>query len=321
MGNQAVPTDPVEEPRQDFGLGGKLAERSSKRLLNQDGTFNVYRNGPGALHPLNLYHTFLKLAPWKLGLLLVAAHIAVNLLFAFFYWLCGPEAITGAAREGLARLEDCFFFSVQTIATIGYGRMTPATRMANLLVALEALIGLLGFAILSALLYARFVRPTARVRFSVKALIAPYEGGWALMFRLANLRNHDLTDVHATVSYGCWVMEDGKRVRDFQYLKLERQEVSFMPLHWVVVHPVDERSPLYGATKQTFEDSDPEVFVLLTADDETFAQTVHARSSYRKEDVVWGAKFSDMYVPHERMVAIDLALLDDFETLEAPERL
>jgi len=305
----------------DLGLGGKLAERSTLRLMNQDGKFNVNRNGPGALHPLNLYHTFLRIPPLKLALLLLAAHFLVNLVFAFFYWWCGAGAIEGAARDGWRRFEDCFFFSVQTIATIGYGRMTPATRAANLLVAVEALIGLIGFAVLSALLYARFVRPTARIRFSGKAIIAPYRDGWALMFRLANLRNHDLTDVHAKVSIGRWKMKDGQRVRSFQALDLERPDVSFMPLHWVVVHPLSGQSPLLGETAESLRASQPEIFVLLTAHDGTFAQTVHASTSYRWEDIVWGARFGDMYVPDERVVTIDINRLDEYTVIPGPDHL
>src|SRR5206468_7965034 len=120
------------------------------------------------------------------------------------YWLLGPGALSGAAEAPLARFEDCIFFSVQTLATIGYGRLVPSTHGANVLVSLEALVGLLGFAILSALLFARFTRPTAKVRFSRNAIIAPYRGGWALMFRLVNLRKHDLTDVRAVVSFARW---------------------------------------------------------------------------------------------------------------------
>ncbi|MBI5085968.1 MAG: two pore domain potassium channel family protein, partial [Acidobacteria bacterium] len=186
---------------QDLGLGGKLSDRSRARLLNRDGTFNVRRNNLSAFHPYNAYHTLLSLPVPRLLALMAAGYFATNLLFATFYWLAGPDALSTSAASPIARFEDCFFFSVQTLATIGYGKLTPNTRAANLLVAIEALVGLLGFAILSALLFARFARPTAKISFSRKALIAPYQDGWALVFRLANLRNHDLTDVHAIVSF------------------------------------------------------------------------------------------------------------------------
>jgi len=317
-----VPESPQQERlNQDLGLGGKLSERSHARLLNRNGSFNVRRNNFGPFHPYNVYHTLVSLPVPRVLLLMVAGYIATNLLFATMYWLAGPDAIAGAASSPLARFEDCVFFSVQTLATIGYGKLVPNTRAANVLVAVEALVGLLGFAILSALLFARFARPTAKIRFSSHAVIAPYQNGWALMFRLVNLRNHDLTDVHAVVSFARWVDEKGTRRRRFDQLVLERDFIIFMPLHWVVVHPITDTSPLRGLTAEALAGADPEVVCLITADDETFAQTVHARSSYDKADIVWGARFRDMYLPDADRVTIDLGRLSDFEAVTPPSSL
>lgn len=295
-----------------------MAERARVRLLNHDGTFNVRRNNFNAFHPYNAYHTLLSLSIPRLISLMALWYAAVNAFFAILYWLCGPGALAGAATEPLARFEDCLFFSVQTLSTIGYGRLVPVTRAANILVAFEALGGLLGFAILSGLLFARFTRPTAKINFSDNALIAPYEGGWALMFRLVNLRNHDLTDVRAVVSFSRWVEEEGVRSREFDQLRLERDAIIFMPLHWVVVHPIRDTSPLRGFTEASLSNSEPEFVCLITADDETFAQTVHAKTSYDKTDIVWGARFRDMYVTDVDHVSIDLRRLHDYERVSAP---
>jgi inward rectifier potassium channel len=188
-------------------------------------------------------------------------------------------------------------------------------------VATEALVGLLGFAILSGLLFARFTRPTAKISFSRNALIAPYENGWALMFRLVNLRNHDLTDVHAVVSFARWVDENGTRRRRFSQLALERDGIIFMPLHWVIVHPITETSPLRGLTPETLAIADPEIVCLISADDETFAQTVYAKTSYDTTDLAWGARFLDMYLPETDRVTIDLARLHDIEPVTPPASL
>lgn len=312
-------TDPSRDRlRHDLGLGGKLSERSRARLLNHDGTFNVRRNNLGPFHPYNAYHTLLSLPVPRLLSLMSLGYVVANIVFAGLYWLCGPGALAGAAEAPLARFEDCLFFSVQTLATIGYGRLVPATSVANMLVAVEALVGLLGFAILSALLFARFTRPTAKISFSSHALIAPYEGGWALMFRLVNLRSHDLTDVRAVVSFARWVEEDGVRSREFDPLTLERDTILFMPLHWVIVHPITAASPMRGLTEQSLAASDPEFVCLITADDETFAQTVHAKTSYDKSDLVWGARFRDMYLTDSDHVAIDLSRLHDFHRVDPP---
>jgi inward rectifier potassium channel len=304
--------------RQDLGLGGRMAERSRVRLLNHDGTFNVRRTELSALHPFNAYHTLLSLTIPRLLAFLCLGYVVTNTFFATLYWLCGPEALAGAATEPFRRFEDCVFFSVQTLATIGYGRLVPVTRVANILVAVEALVGLLGFAIVSGLLFARFTRPTAKVRFSNNALIAPYEGGWAFMFRLVNLRDTDLTDVHAVVSFSRWEEIGGERSREFDRLTLERDSISFMPLHWVVVHPIDERSPMRGLTQEALAASQPEIVCLITADDETFAQTVHSRTSYDAGDIIWGARFRDMYLGDTDKVAIDIGRLDDYTRVDAP---
>jgi inward rectifier potassium channel len=306
---------------QDLGLGGKMSERSRVRLLNHDGTFNVRRNNLGPFHPYNAYHTLLSLPVPRLLALMVAGYVVTNLLFACLYWLAGPSALAGAAVSSSRRFEDCVFFSVQTLATIGYGKLVPSSRAANILVAIEALVGLLGFAILSGLLFARFTRPTARISFSRNAIIAPYQNGWALMFRLANLRNHNLTDVHAVVSFARWVEESGKRRRRFDQLALERDAILFMPLHWVIVHPITEASPLRGFTPESLAGADPEVVCLISAADETFAQTVHAKTSYDMSDVVWGARFRDMYLADLDRVAIDLNRLHDVEPVPPPASL
>jgi inward rectifier potassium channel len=315
--------EPTRQQRlnQDLGLGGRLSERSHARLLNHDGSFNVRRNNLSPFHPYNAYHTLVSLPIPRLLLLMVAGYLLTNLVFASLYWWAGPDAISGASASPLLRFEDCVFFSVQTLATIGYGKLVPASHAANLLVAVEALIGLLGFAVLSGLLFARFARPTAKISFSRQAIIAPYDKGWALMFRLANLRNHDLTDVRATVSLARWVDEDGRHRRRFDQLRLERDFIIFMPLHWVVVHPITETSPLRGLTEESLGATDPEVVCLITADDETFAQTVHARTSYDRNDIVWGAKFRDMYLSDSDRVAIDLGRLHDIEPVSRPESL
>jgi inward rectifier potassium channel len=316
----AIVADSPNQERlgQDLGLGGKLSERSPVRLLNRDGTFNVRRNTLSPFHPYNAYNTLLTLPVPRLLALMAAGYLAANLLFASLYWLAGPGAIAGTADGPLGRFEDCMFFSVQTLATIGYGRLVPSTRAANVLVSVEALVGLLGFAILSGLLFARFTRPTARISFSRNAIIAPYRDGWALMFRLANLRNHDLTDVHAIVSLARWIDEGGQRKRHFDQLALERPSIVFMPLHWVVVHPIDAASPFRGMTLESFGACDPEVVCLISAADETFAQTVHARTSYDKADIVWGARFRDMYLADTEHVAIDLTRLHDTEDVTPP---
>ena len=213
---------------------------------------------------------------------------------------------------GRSSLED-FFFSVQTLATIGYGGLSPTGLAANILVTFQALIGGLGFALATGLLFAWFSRPSAKIIFSERAIIAPYRDMTAFEFRIVNANSNELVEVNATVSLSRVEVHRGKRVRRFYGLTLERDQVRFFPLHWVIVHPIDKSSPLHGVTQEELEKSDAEFLVLLTATDDTSPQSVHARSSYKYDELVWGAKFSDIFTTDKEGIGIDVRKLHDIE--------
>jgi len=307
-----------ENLKQDLGFGSRVAQQSRQRFLNRDGSFNVARRGHSLFESLNIYHFLLSLSWGKFGLLVVASYFITNFLFAAGYLLCGPEALHGAIGVTLLeRFFEAFFFSVQTLATIGYGVMSPHGYAANILVSFEALFGLLGFAIVTGLLFSRFSRPKAQIIFSRHAIIAPYKGITAFEFRIVNQRSNQLIGVEATVVMSRNETSGSSMVRKFHQLRLERQGVMFFPLHWVIVHPIDEKSPLFGVTKESLEESDAEFLILLTGVDETFSQTVHARSSYKDTEVIWNAKFTDMFDPPDGdRISIDIRRLHEIERLE-----
>lgn len=308
----------MAEIDRDLGLGGRVAEQSRQRFLNRDGSFNVRREGLSFLRSLSVYHALLATTWPRFVAAIGGAYLLFNALFAVGYFLCGPGALAGATGVTPAqRFADAFFFSVQTSATIGYGHVSPQGLAANLLVTLEALFGLLSLALATGVLFSRFARPAARILFSERAVVAPYRERTALMFRIANERSSQLLDVEATVSLSWRDRATGRR--RFQELALERRKVVFFPLHWVVVHPIDETSPLWGVTAEQFAASDAEVLILLTAVDEGFSQTVHARSSYKHHEVAWGARFRDMYVTHaDGVMAVDMRRLHDIEAAALP---
>ena len=304
----------IQQPN-DLGFGNRLAEESTARLLNRDGTFNVQRAGLSVFQSLGLYHYLLTISWGQFYILAALSYFVTNLIFAAGYFLCGPDSLHGsAATAPFGRYLDAFFFSVQTLATIGYGRLTPNGVPANIVVSIEALMGLLGFALITGILFARFSRPTMRIIFSHNALIAPYQGITAFEFRIANQRSTQLVNIQATVVMSLRNPETGKR--KFHGLPLEREKVMFFPLHWVVVHPIDELSPMRGMDSRRLADCDAEFFVLLSATDEVFSQTVYTRSSYKFNEVVWGAKFSDMFQKIEGgRVAIDLRHIHEIENV------
>lgn len=281
----------------DLGLGGRITDQQRTRLLNRDGSFNVARAGLPGQSTEDIYHRLLTISWPRFHALVVAAYVAVNLAFGLGYFLCGEDGVVGGtARTPVERFAECFFFSVQTLGTIGYGSISPRGWAANVLVTIEALCGLMGFAFATGLLFARFSRPSARLLFSDYALIAPFKQGRALMFRVMNARvASELTEVHATVTMSRVEEREGRRVRRFFPLTLERETVMFLPMQWVVVHPIDEASPLWNMTEADAQREEWEVLILMSGIDETFTQAVHARSSYRHDEMVWDAKFQDMY--------------------------
>ncbi len=306
----------IRERDHDFGFGEKVSRESRQRLMNPDGSFNVERAGFSYLSSLNFYHLALTVS-WVifLGIVLVL-YFASNVTFGFLYMLCGAGALVDSSSTPFdSAFLRSFFFSVQTFATIGYGTIHPVGLLPNLLVTVESYYSLLTNALITGLVFARFARPTARIIFSKNAIIAPYQNGTALMFRLVNGRNNQLIEVEAKISFTHFVEENGQLKRRFDLLELERRKVSFLPLAWTVVHPIDENSPLFGLTEADFEKRDAEILILLSGTDETFAQMVYTRSSYKPQDVKFGYKFGNMYnkVENDQPISINIRNLSKIE--------
>ncbi|MGB3236749.1 MAG: ion channel [Geitlerinemataceae cyanobacterium] len=247
--------------------------------------------GEFPFHWSDLYHWLLMTSWVKFFSLIIGGYFAVNFAFAVAY-LFGGNGIENARPGSFA---DAFFFSVQTMATIGYGAMYPKTAYANVLVTLEALLGLLGVAMATGLMFARFSRPTARVLFSKVAVICPYDGVPTLMFRAANQRHHKIIEAQIRVSLlREEVTPEGHSLRRFYDLDLARSQSPIFALSWLVMHPIDRLSPLYGETFTSLVERDTQLIVILTGLDETVSQTVHASQLYIPEDFRWNHQFVDI---------------------------
>jgi inward rectifier potassium channel len=306
-----------EQDLRDLGFGAVVSRESQQRLLNRDGSFNVKRTGLGFWSSFSAYHAALTMAWWQFFAIAAVLYLAVNALFGAAYLACGPGAL-GSDAAGMQHHTylRAFFFSVQTLSTIGYGQVIPVGAAANSLVTLEALVGLFGFAIVTGLLFARFSRPTAKMLFSRHALIAPYQHITALEFRVANARSNELIEVSAKVLLSRFEQVDGIRTRRYYTLELERSGVAFLPLTWTVVHPIDGRSPLYQETAESLRDTQSEFLVLLSGFDETFSAIVHTRTSYIPGEVLWGYRFANAFVissAANRKVAVDMRQFDKVE--------
>lgn len=266
-----------------------------RRTINRDGSFNVARRGEvwRDIHP----YLHLISIPWPTFLALVfAVYLLINTIFAWCYYSLGPGHLQGGdAPDKLDRFLNAFYFSAHTLTTVGYGNIAPKSMSSNFIAVFEALIGLLGFALATGILFGRFSRPSARMGFSDHALIAPYENRTSLQFRIVNRRPNALMEVEATVILMAVEGEPGKLKRTFVELTLERDTIDFLALTWTVVHPIDEASPLFGKTAEDMEKKQAEIIVLIKAFDETFSQSVRARYSYRFDEFAWNAKFTPAF--------------------------
>jgi inward rectifier potassium channel len=306
----------------DLGFGSVVARESRQRLLNRDGGFNVMRGGLGFLASLSPYHSLLAMSWRKFFGLTALFYFGANLLFAAAYLLCGPGSLSVPESAGIeSRFLQAFFFSIHTLATIGYGTISPVGLAANVIVSIESFIGLFGLALCTSLLFARFSRPTARILFSDRAVIAPYRGVTAFEFRIANTRRNQIIELEAKVLFARFEDVEGRPLRRFYPLKLERDRVVFFPLSWTIVHPIDETSPFYGMSAEDLRKTMGEFLVLLTGFDETFSQTVHARSSYLAEEVVWNARFADIFYrpADDGLLTIDVRKLHSIEPVKNDE--
>ena len=260
-----------------------------RRAINHDGSFNVLRKGL-RLRDVNPYLKLIDTTWPRFLLFVLLAFLALNVAFAGLYLALGMEHLKGAEPE-MSAFENAFFFSVHTLTTVGYGNIYPTGGWANTVSAVEAATGLMVFALFTGLLYGRFSRPTARIRFSNNALIAPYQDGTSLQFRITNARSNVLMNLNARVLLMTVDSTDGQLKRSFVDLPLERRNVYFFPLTWTIVHPIDSESPLYGKTREDLARLSAELLILIQGFDDTFSQQVHARFSYRHDEIVWGAKF------------------------------
>lgn len=321
MATNATSQPLSDQDLRDLGFGAVVSRESHQRLLNRDGSFNVERKGLPFWSSFSAYHAMLTMPWWEFFGITAAMYAAVNALFAAAYLACGRDALSGLLGSNTTGMEHhpflrAFFFSVQTLSTIGYGHIVPIGRAANTVVAVESLSGLLGFGIVTGLLFARFSRPTAKVLFSRYALISPYHDGTALEFRVANARSNQLVEVSAKVLFSRFEETDGERTRRYYPLALERVGVVFLPLTWTVVHPIDPTSPLYGETEESLRNSQTEFLVLLSAFDETFSAVVHTRTSYIHAEVLWGFRFANAFVVGRSAgtkISVDMKQFDSVE--------
>jgi len=283
---------------QDPGLGEKYFKHT-KRIINKDGSFNIKRTG-GGLSSINAFHYLINISWTKFLLIVFAGFIVTNLIFALLYQLAGIENLSNASSsDGVQSFLNTFFFSVQTFATVGYGGIHPTGLFSNIISSLESMTGILSFALATGLLYGRFSKPSAKIIFSDRAIIAPFQEGKALMFRVANSRDNILMEMEANAMMTFLDKSDSRFTRKYFPLKLQINFIHFFPLPWTIVHPIDEDSPLSGKTAKELANLEAEVLIMIKGFDDSFSQNVIARSSYKFNEIDWDVKFVRAYSTDE----------------------
>lgn len=317
ISDSPTPPPPPSEPG-DLGFGHVVAQAVRGRFLNRNGTPNSTKYGLGAQRAARFYLASLDASwpaflLWMLGILLL-----INGVFALGYRALGDGALGGSEMLGVADpFLRAFSYSIGVFTTTGSSVMHPVGTTANWLTIFESFVGPITLVVAFGLLIARLTRPRMRLGFSDSAVVAPYEGGRAVMFRIVNLQPGELSDVHARVNLVRYEDFDGVRERNFHELALERSSVEMFTLHWTIVHPITADSPLAGVTPEALADSQAEFLVFVTALEQTFSTRVTTRTSYQWDEVRWDVKFASIFANGpEGIIAIDVERLSRTERLE-----
>lgn len=278
--------EPSNNQNLDLGLGDKVSQENRTRFINQDGSLNVHRKGVFERGNFSPYHAILN-ATWpRFFSGVVVYYLVANLLFTAGYLMSGKAAFPDiTSLSFFQRFGQLFFYSVQVISTLGSSPLHPATAMADIILALEAIVGLFGFAVGASLLFARFSNPSIKILFSSNAVIASYQGITGFMVRIINGRSNELILVTATMTLAM-NGAGGKRV--FYQLPLERSQVQTFPVNWTIVHPIDAMSPIYRKSAKDLEKDDAEFVISITAVDPDLSKTVYSRRSYKDGEIIEG---------------------------------
>lgn len=280
------------KPDTELGFGTRNYN-GRVRFINSDGQVNVKRTGLNGIENIDIYHWLISTSLTKLFIVIFAGYIIINTLFALVYFWIGAEYFGGLTyTTSTDNFLALFFFSAQTLTTVGYGHIYPASTTTSTIAAIESLLGLLGFALATGVLYGRFSRPKAHLLYSRNVIIAPYMEMTGLMFRVANYKQYELIETEAQVILSIDNKETNRR--DFLQLPLERSKINFLTLSWTIVHPIDDKSPVYGLSVQDLIDRDAEVIILIKGINDTQSQSVFSRFSYKAEEMLENVKFKPL---------------------------
>jgi inward rectifier potassium channel len=267
--------------------------------------------GISRFDPRDPYYFAIALTWPQFLMALFALYLSVNVVFAALYWLV-PGSVANARPGSFA---DTFFFSIDTLATVGYGEMYPATLYGHVVAAIEIVCGLAFTAILTGLTFVRFSRPRAKLIFAANPVVAMHNGKPTLMVRIGNGRATVLTEGVAKLNLATReITATGEPLHRVQELRLERAHIPLVPAFWTLMHVLDERSPLHGYDAARTVEADARVFVMLQARDPTLGTVVHGAHHYAPEDIRFGMRYTDAVTTAEdRTPVLDLTKIGALE--------
>jgi inward rectifier potassium channel len=300
----------------DPGFGFNTKE-NAKSIINEDGSSNVIHiNRKRNIN--DLYTFFVDISWGQFFFLIIVAYTLVNVFFGFIYVAIGIEEITQSKGTFFADFLSGFFFSTQTLTTVGYGGIAPEGITANLIAAFEAMVGLLSFSFITGLLYGRFSKPKASLKFSENLILRDFNNGKALMFRLMNSRKTVMIEPEITVTLSITEKnEKSEFKRNFYTLKLERNKIMYMPTIWTIVHEIDEESPLFNHTKEEIKSLVGHLYLLINYHEESFSQKVYQTYTYDFKDLLINVKYvSSSSFDEEGYTVLDHHKLSAVEKME-----
>lgn len=304
---------------EETGFGSKSFS-DLDRLILKDGTFNVTKKG-GGWKQFSLYSWLINLHWIRLSFYGVVGYFIVNSFFALAYFYAGPEQLSGGFEQPTSWdfFLHCFYFSTQTLTTVGYGFISPLKGLGSLLAAIEAMIGLLGFAFATSVIYGRFSKAKSKILFSDGMVVSPYRGTKGLKFRIANPRKTQLIELNARIIYSFLEREGAVSKRKYLSLDLEINFINMFPLPWTIVHPIDDKSPIRDKSQSDLEREQSEFIIILKGYDDTFNQYVHQIHSYRAGEILFDADFEPMFdTAYEKSTTVHLDKISHTKPVNLP---
>ena len=283
------------------------------KIIRPNGTLNFKVKGISFFKATEVHNRLLSLSWFGFVIAVFLFYVFVNTIFTFLYFIIGATGLSGIDGTSGNVFFKVFYFSAQTLCTGYFTSTIPVSIRSTSLAAIEAVVGLFLFAIITGLLYSRFSKPHSKIIFSNKVLIGPYKGGTALMLRMANIKRNQLLKVSAELILLLRIEYDGVKKNVFYNLNLEQETIGMLLLTWTIIHIIDNESPLSTVSVEDIADANGEIIVVIEGSDDILSQNVFARASFGSNDIISNGRFEDItYTDENNILTIDISKINQY---------